>query len=117
MKIKIPVRLKITVWSKNFGLKISGVLDSGIRLPDGFRTTTTRHTTTRHTTTTSTATDAPTEHTTTGKRGSQATRGNLPIYIGLIANNEKKCKKVKEKFGNVGKPPYLCKRNNKSKAI
>ena len=31
----------------------------------------------------------------------------------MIAANEKKYKKVKEKFGNKKKPPYLCKRNSK----
>ena len=29
----------------------------------------------------------------------------------MIADDEKKYKKIKEKFGNVKKPPYLCIRN------
>ena len=34
-----------------------------------------------------------------------------PAYIGIFADNEKKYKKIKEKFGNMEKPPYLCSRN------
>ena len=37
------------------------------------------------------------------------------LYIGIFADNEKKYKKIKEKFGNMKKPPYLCSRNQKTK--
>ena len=82
-KIKIPSRLKITAQSKNFGLKISGVLDSGIRLPAGFRTTTTSTHHRRHLWN-------------TGHQrgnGSEAKRGKFAYIIGMIAGNEKKYKK------------------------
>ena len=36
-------------------------------------------------------------------------------YICMIADNEKKYKKVKKKFGNIKKTPYLCSRNQKTK--
>ena len=33
----------------------------------------------------------------------------------MFAGNEKKYKKVKKKFGNMKKPPYLCNRNQTTK--
>ena len=38
-----------------------------------------------------------------------------PVYICMIADNEKKYKKSLKKFGNIKKPPYLCGRNQKTK--
>ena len=79
-KIKIPIRLKITEWAKNFGLKISGVLDSGIGLPAGFRTTTTTGT-------------EDTNGTPPPEKGGFKQSGKFAYIIGVIAANEKKYKK------------------------
>ena len=60
--------------------------------------------TTRHTTTT------------TGK-GRNTGKAEKPAYIGKIADDEKKYKKSKEKFGNVKNPPYLCSRNQTTNKV
>ena len=91
-KLKIPIRLKITEWSKNYGLKIPvrtrmyarmyarayecGQIVIRTHDHDQLKTSTPPDT-------------APTEHTTTGKERNAGNTGK-PAYIGIIAGNEKK---------------------------
>ena len=105
-KIKIPIRLKITVKSKNYGLKIPVrarmyarvYVCSCVRVYacayECGQIVTRTHDHDQHKT--SKPTDTPTEHTTTGKRRNTG-KAEKPAYICMFAGNEKKStKKVKK---------------------
>ena len=122
-KIKITIvskncRLKITIISKNYRLKIPmrACMCTRVRVyvcvyDRGKQDTRPRpgpgpgHHRTQDTT--------GTHH----RKREDSGKAEKPAYIGIFAGNEKKYKKIKEKFGNVKKPPYLClqKQQNKVK--
>ena len=82
-------RLKITIISKNYRLKITAISKNyGIKIivrVSVYARTRVKVRKTGHATTTGT----PTEHTTTGKERNAGNTGK-PVYIGIIAGNEKK---------------------------
>ena len=91
-KLKIPIRLKITEWSKNYGLKIPVRVRVYARVcaciyaraSDCGQIIIRTHDHDQHTTGT-----GPPEHTTTGKGRTQG----KPAYICMKIDNEKKYKK------------------------
>ena len=86
-KLKIPIRLKITEWSKNYYLKIPVRARMYARMYarayECGQIVIRTHDHDQHT-----PPDTPTEHKTTGKRAT--TKIKFAYIIGMIAKNEKK---------------------------
>lgn len=95
--VKIPARLKITIRSKNYGLKIPVRLRIYARVYarvyDCGQIVIRTHDHDQHTPPDTAPTDTPTEHTTTGKRATTSTKIKFAYIIGMIAKNDKKMKK------------------------
>ena len=118
-KIKIPIRLKITEWSKNYGLKIPVRVCVCVcmcvrmrvcvcvyaRASDCRQIVIRTHDHDQHKTSTPPDT-ARTEHTTTGKGAT--TKIKFAYIIGMIAKNDKKNEKKLKKICRYRNLLYLC---------